>query len=152
MWLAEYSNKLNYNGDYGVWQYSSTGKVDGINGCVDMDYCYKDYPTIIKSKGLNGYSNKKPPSTATATATKTAATTKSTTKYHKGDAVTLKNTPLFVNEIVRLPANTISGKYNLYDGKEYKQGRYKITSRKEYCGKGVQYVTGYVSYDNFNKK
>ncbi|MBO7394906.1 MAG: hypothetical protein J6U16_02155 [Ruminococcus sp.] len=29
--------------------------MDGINGNVDLDICYKDFPTIIKAKGLNGY-------------------------------------------------------------------------------------------------
>lgn len=26
-----------------------------INGNVDLDICYKDFPTIIKAKGLNGW-------------------------------------------------------------------------------------------------
>lgn len=37
----------------GIWQYSSKGSVPGINGNVDMDYAYKDYPAIIKKAGLN---------------------------------------------------------------------------------------------------
>jgi len=58
LWIAEYGNKCNYNGTYGMWQYSSEGKVSGISGNVDLDICYVDYPKIIKEKGLNGY--KKP--------------------------------------------------------------------------------------------
>lgn len=38
-----------------MWQYSSTGKVQGIGPAVDMDESYMDYPEIIKAKGLNGY-------------------------------------------------------------------------------------------------
>ena len=38
-----------------VWQYSWTGKIAGINGDVDLDECYVDYPTQIKAKGLNGF-------------------------------------------------------------------------------------------------
>ena len=38
-----------------MWQYSSTGKVDGISGNVDMNHCYRDYPTIIKNAKLNGF-------------------------------------------------------------------------------------------------
>ena len=45
-----------YNGSYGIWQYSSTGSVNGISGNVDLDYSYVDYPTQIKAKGLNGFS------------------------------------------------------------------------------------------------
>ncbi len=39
---------------YDIWQYSWTGKVDGISGDVDLDYCYKDY-SIIKQNYLNGF-------------------------------------------------------------------------------------------------
>lgn len=57
MWLAEYTNaeKPTYNRDYGIWQYSSTGTVSGVDGNVDLNRSYKDYPEIIKSAGLNGY-------------------------------------------------------------------------------------------------
>jgi GH25 family lysozyme M1 (1,4-beta-N-acetylmuramidase) len=55
LWLAEWSNKAHYSGSYGMWQYSSTGKVNGISGYVDMDTSYVDYPAIIKKKGLNGF-------------------------------------------------------------------------------------------------
>lgn len=55
LWIAEYGNKCNYSGSYGMWQYSSTGRVNGIAGNVDLDYCYVDYPGAIKKAGLNGY-------------------------------------------------------------------------------------------------
>ncbi len=48
--------QTDYSGDYGLWQYSWTGRIDGISGDVDLDYAYKDYPTIIKNSGLNGFS------------------------------------------------------------------------------------------------
>lgn len=60
VWVAEYNPTLNYRGNYGIWQYSSTGRVDGINGAVDLDYCYVDYPRMIKVAGLNGYPNNAP--------------------------------------------------------------------------------------------
>ena len=53
--IAEYGSKLNYSGQYGIWQNSSTWYVDGINGRVDHDYCYVDYPKLIKEKGKNGF-------------------------------------------------------------------------------------------------
>ena len=55
LWVAEYGNRLNYDGDYGIWQNSSTWAVSGIDGCVDHDYGYIDYPSIIKKGGFNGY-------------------------------------------------------------------------------------------------
>lgn len=66
IWVANYGvSKPIYTGDYGLWQYSSTGKIDGISGNVDLDYSYVDYPEKIKSKGLNGYAKQpdKPPET-----------------------------------------------------------------------------------------
>ena len=55
LWIAEYNSKCNYDGEYGIWQYSSTGKVNGISDNVDMDECYIDYPSIIKKGGFNGF-------------------------------------------------------------------------------------------------
>lgn len=55
LWLAEYGSKLNYTGKYGIWQRSSTGRVVGIIGNVDIDEAVIDYSTIIKKGGFNGY-------------------------------------------------------------------------------------------------
>jgi len=41
-WLAHYTSATNYEGDYYMWQHSSTGKIDGINGDVDLDVLYVD--------------------------------------------------------------------------------------------------------------
>lgn len=46
-WVAQYNSTCTYKKSYGMWQYSSSGKVNGINGNVDMNYCYVDYPTKI---------------------------------------------------------------------------------------------------------
>lgn len=53
IWCANTSRKPSMR--YGIWQNSWTGKVNGINGDVDTDIAEKDYPTIIKGAGLNGY-------------------------------------------------------------------------------------------------
>ena len=60
LWIAEYGSACNYNGTYGIWQYTSKGHISGVKGNVDCDYCYVDYPSIIKEAGMNGY--KKPAS------------------------------------------------------------------------------------------
>lgn len=59
IWLAHWVNQTNYSSAYAIWQYSSKGKVAGINGNVDLDICYKDFPTVIKNKGLNGFGKEK---------------------------------------------------------------------------------------------
>ena len=76
IWLAHWVNQTSYGGAYGIWQHSEKGRVNGINGNVDLDICYKDFPTIIKGKGLNGWGKAettstpapdKPDTTVTAT-------------------------------------------------------------------------------------
>lgn len=43
-WVAHWGvSAPNYDGAYGMWQYSSTGKIKGIEGVVDLNYCYIDY-------------------------------------------------------------------------------------------------------------
>lgn len=55
-WVAQWSSKCTYTGNYIIWQYSETGKVNGISGNTDLDYlCTNIYDTIT-SKGFNGYS------------------------------------------------------------------------------------------------
>lgn len=40
IWLANYTTNTSYNGNFSFWQYSSTGKVNGISGNVDMNFYY----------------------------------------------------------------------------------------------------------------
>ena len=44
-WVAQYSKACTYKGNYDMWQYTSSGKVDGISGNVDKNLCYKDFGT-----------------------------------------------------------------------------------------------------------
>jgi len=53
-WVAQWSSSCTYGGPYGMWQYTDSESVSGIGGHVDADVAYKDYPSIIKAKGLNG--------------------------------------------------------------------------------------------------
>ena len=50
-WVAQWSSRCTYSKPYGMWQYADNGRVNGINGNVDMNYAYKDYPAIIKGMG-----------------------------------------------------------------------------------------------------
>ena len=67
LWLANYSaNKPDYS--CGIWQntvlgkenkngarYFVYGQQEGIIGNCDMNICYRDYPNIIETNGLNGF-------------------------------------------------------------------------------------------------
>ena len=56
-WVARYgSEPQRARKNLHIWQKSSTGHVNGINGNVDMNEGYVDFETIIAQKGLNGYS------------------------------------------------------------------------------------------------
>lgn len=54
-WVARYESEPKYVKQYGMWQSTSSGRINGYNGNLDTDVAYKDYPSIIKSNGLNGY-------------------------------------------------------------------------------------------------
>ena len=56
-WVAQWNNKCTYNKSYGMWQYSSIGKIDGIAGNVDLNYALYDYPKIIRNANLNHLEN-----------------------------------------------------------------------------------------------
>ncbi|MDD2970158.1 MAG: glycoside hydrolase family 25 protein [Lachnospiraceae bacterium] len=40
VWLAEYKAEATYSGDYHMWQYTSDGAIDGIEGRVDLNVSY----------------------------------------------------------------------------------------------------------------
>ncbi len=58
---ATWSDEL-YGKQMAMWQFSFTGTINGIISgdgktptSFDLNYCYKDYPTLIKSLGFNGF-------------------------------------------------------------------------------------------------
>ncbi len=51
VWVAHFGvSRPSYNNPYGIWQYSSTGRVNGISGDVDMNHGYVYYPSVITGK------------------------------------------------------------------------------------------------------
>lgn len=63
-WVARYGSKPVVVKSYGIWQKSDSGRISGINGNVDLDEAYMDYPTIIKNAGLNGFKKAENPAPA----------------------------------------------------------------------------------------
>lgn len=61
-WVAQWSTNCTYSGNYGMWQFGGetnrlrSNKIAGVT--CDQDYALKDYPSIIKNAGLNGYGKK----------------------------------------------------------------------------------------------
>ena len=55
VWVAQYNYApYSYSGKYGIWQYSGSGYVNGINGQVDLDYSYRNYPYLISPETYTG--------------------------------------------------------------------------------------------------
>lgn len=131
-WLAQWSDKATYGGNYGIWQYSSQGEIDGISGRVDLDESYKDYSLIIKSNGLNGFSGSEP--------------VKDNKSYSPRMMVSLSNTPIYVSATTKTPATRKSGTFYIYDGIEV-NGRYRITTSPTRAGKKPigENVTGFIN-------
>lgn len=49
-WLAQWNKEITYGKPVGIWQYTSSGSVDGVpSKRVDMNIAYRDYPYIIKN-------------------------------------------------------------------------------------------------------
>lgn len=70
-WIAQYAKSCTYDKEHTMWQFGGetnllrTKKVQGVSSaCCDQNYCYKDYPSIIKEKGLNGYTSSSTTSTS----------------------------------------------------------------------------------------
>ena len=42
-WIAYYGTPLYYPYHFNIWQFSSSGKIDGIDGDVDLNICITDY-------------------------------------------------------------------------------------------------------------
>lgn len=49
LWIAQYNNVCQYDGNYAIWQYSDKGKVSGVDGNVDMNYLHDEH--ILKNNG-----------------------------------------------------------------------------------------------------
>ncbi len=118
-WVAQWNTSCAYKKPYGIWQYIDSGKVDGINGNVDMNIAYTNYPEIIKSNGLNGF-------TAGTSSPSTSESDQGTRTYtiKKGDTLwdiskkylgtgtrypeimslnALKSTTIYPGQILRIP-------------------------------------------------
>ena len=42
VWLAHYTSETSYSGHFFMWQHGCTGRIDGIDGDVDLNILYKD--------------------------------------------------------------------------------------------------------------
>ena len=45
IWVADYRGSCEFDGNYNMWQYSNAGSISGINGKVDLNYWYGEFPS-----------------------------------------------------------------------------------------------------------
>ncbi len=135
-WVAQYDGNNDYLGITGMWQYSNTGRVNGIEGDVDLNYSYKDYASIILNGGYNNLKR-----------------FRESRFYRAGDKVTLHNSPIYGSYDDLKPFKRISGNFYLYDGisfvNQLGETRYRITKNKDNVGNGMKYVIGSVKDSDF---
>jgi len=54
-WIVTGENISDYSDDYAMWQYTATGKVNGVSTDVDRNGTYRDFKAIIKRYGYNNF-------------------------------------------------------------------------------------------------
>ena len=57
VWCAQYGSRCTSPLPYGIWQYSSSNplQIPGFGTSLDCNRVYKDYPSIMQTAGLNGF-------------------------------------------------------------------------------------------------
>lgn len=132
IWLAQWAAKPTWNGPFGMWQYSATGKVGGINGSVDLDVAYKDYPAIMRKNGLNGFAKQENPTPSRPT-------------IYAGKEIYLSQTKLYSSSTTRFASGRINGTYYVYSTPAV-NGRYRITNKPNKVGRTPVWlnVTGWI--------
>jgi GH25 family lysozyme M1 (1,4-beta-N-acetylmuramidase) len=137
-WIAQYYHKCTYTGEKTMWQYTSSGKVNGIEGNVDMNECYVDYvekkatPVVTPEK-----TPEKKPTTSTNKTYKTA-----------GVQVVLKKTNLYASSTSTSAAVKKTGTYYIWSNVVI-NGRIRITNSKSNVGKSNQ-ITGWVEVSDIS--
>ena len=80
IWLAEYGDAVTYGGKYHMWQYTSSGRVLGIEGRVDLNLSFLEPEVKEELKYGNGPEDEKQEDTEDASE-------KENTSEHKNDSV-----------------------------------------------------------------
>lgn len=127
IWVAHVGvAKTTYQGA-AMWQHSWKGRINGLNGDVDCNYCYTDFPSVIKSKGLNGFSTSQKKPEEKESASSQAGGKASTSKIAAGRKIQLDHIDLFVSSDAKRRAIVLTGFYYISDGRIIND-RIRITS------------------------
>ncbi len=100
-WLAQWSSEATYDKPFGLWQYSNSEKYKGIDGRVDGNKAFIDYPKVIRESGLNHLDDRNDD--------KDDKDNKVKLKYDIGDSLILNGT-LYGDSYGNKPGKTLKNK------------------------------------------
>ena len=152
IWLANYTTNgkaTTYPGEYWMWQYSSSGKVNGLKGSVDMNYLF--------TNGQGGSTRATKASSTSKTTTKSTSTTKSSTTKATTKTTTKSTTKKTAKTFKSYKAKTLAKlAYRTGPGKKYKKkGVFKKGAIVKVVGKSGSWSklsNGYYASSEFLKK
>lgn len=102
-WVAQWASKCTYEKSFGMWQNADNGVVDGINGLVDTNLAYYNFPQIIE--GMRAPKVAVAPTTTTTTTVAPTTTTTTTAAPTTTTTTTVK--PKSIDELAH---EVIAGK------------------------------------------
>ena len=128
-WIAQWYKECQCPIPYGMWQFggeTNTIRSNKIVGMTcDQDYCYKDYPLIMRNAGLNGFKKNTPSNTDMTEVKPVKSVTELATEVFEGkwgfgiqrkkkleaEGYSYKDVQAKVNEIDKLAKEVIAGKW-----------------------------------------
>jgi len=127
VWLAHYTTTTDFSKRYDMHQFSSTGRVNGISGKVDLNYGYTEFAGSSDSTNTPGPSAPNPSITV-------------------GKSNALNNTNLYASSAAANRSAVKSGTYYVYDGIVV-NGRIRITNSSGNVGRTPMssYVSGWMN-------
>ena len=130
-----------------MWQYSSDGSVPGISGRVDVNYCYRDFPTEITGTSKPSQPASNPSAVVPIGTTLQLVVDTLSGKYGNGDTRKAKlgsrysEVQTFINHIATASASTLAsetkaGKYGNGDTRKMVLGKRYAEVQKVINGSG----------------
>ena len=55
LWLIKPGETTDYDGDVGLWRYSVSDSVDGVHTRIGRNRSLRDFPAIMRQRGLGGF-------------------------------------------------------------------------------------------------
>ncbi len=148
-WAEDVSKRTDwYDGPTTMWQFSDSVHIKGVNNTagnprnIDADLCYKDFPTIIKKYGFNGFN-----ADIVSSGSSGGTTTSKTYVWITASSLNVRDSSLLAN------GGNIIG--TVYNGEKYEVIERASTYTKIVYngsdGKSVGYISAKSEYVSFTE-